>query len=39
MKSCVDNPALFYEKLGQEMIVMCATYVDDTLHVGTKEES
>lgn len=31
------DPALFYEPLGQELIRVRATYVDDTLLVGIKE--
>lgn len=37
MRTCISDAALFYKKLGEALIGLCATYVDDTLHVGNKE--
>ena len=37
MDHCVNNPAFFYKKLGEELVRLCGTYVDDTLHAGTDE--
>ena len=39
MKSCISDAALFYKKLGTELMGLCSTYVDDTLHAGTDEYS
>lgn len=36
MQSCVYDPELFYKHLLQDLIEICDTYVDDTLHVSTK---
>lgn len=37
VKSCITDPALFYNLLGQELVGPCATYADDKLHAVTKE--
>ena len=37
MKSTISDTALFYKTLGENLIGICATYVEDTLHAGTKE--
>lgn len=34
MKSCNSDPAMNYKMLVEELIKMCATYVDETLHFG-----
>lgn len=37
MDHCVNDPVFFYKNLGEELIGLCGTYVDDTLHAGTNE--
>lgn len=36
MKSCVSDTELSYKKLGSTLEGMCATFVDDTIHEGSK---
>jgi hypothetical protein len=36
MKQTVGDPAMFFKMLDSKLQGMCATYVDDTLHVGSK---
>lgn len=37
MSSCISDSALFYKLLGQELIGMSATCMDDTLHIGNEK--
>ena len=37
MESAISDAALFYKKLGEELIGTCATYVDDSLHAGNEK--
>ncbi len=37
MNTGISDAALFYKKLGEKLIGLCANYVDDTLHAGTEE--
>lgn len=37
MESYLYDIALCYNQFDKELIGVCGTYVDDTLHVGTKE--
>lgn len=36
MQTCASDSALFYEHLRHKLIGMCAAYVEDTFHAGTK---
>lgn len=36
MKSCVSDTELSYKKLGSTLEGMCALFVDDTIHEGSK---
>ena len=39
MDSAVNDAALFFKTAGEELLGLCATYVDDALHAGDKEYS
>lgn len=34
MNPCIFDDAMFFRTPGQEFTAVCATYADDTLHVG-----
>ena len=36
MDNAISDSALFYKKVGENFLGLCATYVDDSLHSGTK---
>jgi hypothetical protein len=36
MKQTVADPAMFFKMLDKTLQGMCATYVDDALHTGSK---
>lgn len=39
VQASVSDPILFYKHFGQGLIVLCAAYVDDTLHEHNKQKS
>lgn len=39
MNTCISDASFFYKEIGETLIGMCATYVDDTLQASNNEYS